>query len=63
MSRDTGQSLVRLANRRGMIVFVDTDGALKLYPRRFATREFLDILEANYWRVLHYLIADAVTSE
>ena len=46
-----------------MIVFVDTDGALKLYPRRFATREFLDILEANYWRVLHYLIADAVTSE
>jgi hypothetical protein len=61
--RGTGAALVRSANRRGLLVFVDTDGAVKCYPRRLMSDEFMEHLGLHYHELRHFLIADAVTIE
>lgn len=58
-----GEFLVAEAHKRGMYMFVDTDGLLKYYPPRLMTKGFLDLINRNYDKVLNFIVTEAVTTE
>lgn len=63
-----GEYLVKATNRRGMVLFVDTDNVVKWYPEYLDKRKmmpdgYLRLLNSKYEHVRQFLIADAVTQE
>jgi hypothetical protein len=62
MGVGVGEYLVRQAMKRGMVVFVDTDGVVKYYPESRMSQGFLRLLNSKYHYVKHFLIMDAVST-
>ena len=62
MAVGVGEYLVTSANRRGLVLFVDTDGVVKYYPEKMMSKGFLQLLNSKYQHVKNFLIMDAVST-
>lgn len=57
-----GEYLVKQANKRGTVVFVDTDSRLKYYPAKIDP-VLLSLINRHYYRVRDWVVTEAVTQE
>lgn len=58
-----GGFLVRVANRRGIFMFVDTEGGVRFYPKSRMDVQLRRLLLLHREKVKAWLISDAVTVE
>lgn len=57
------ETLIRETNRRGIVMFVNTNGRVAYFPKRLMSSRFLRLLESQSSRIKAWLIADAITAE
>lgn len=62
MGAGVGEYLVYQANRRGLVLFVDTDRVVKYYPEKKMTKGFLDLLTRYYQHVKQFLLLDTIST-
>lgn len=61
VARSVGETLVECARKRGMVLFVDTDGIVKYYPANKMGKGFLRLINSRYHFVRDWIITDAVS--
>lgn len=58
-----GETILREAHRRGVILLVSSDGMLWYFPKARTDARFRRLLAANRRAIAHWLVTDAVTIE